>query len=622
MNIQLQICGLILLTVLLCITIGEKSLDLSSRRLFLRTMIVSMTTLVMDILSVVAITLAAQGDFPQLPTLIICKLYLILLVSQGYAGFLYVAGEFFADGTHARLRRLYLILFLTGCVAIAVLPIDYYCKGRVVYSFGPSTSATYALAFLLLISTTLVAFSIKDATSRRRRRCICIWQGGWVCAALLQFLRADLLVVGFAAAFGLVIVYAELENPHEGIDRMTGLFTSNAMYVYMRDQIRKRRTFSLMYIDADYGAGDYDYELQKTAMMRIANFLDEERRTHVFYLSDSSFAMIYENAEQMRMSYQRATEQLGKAVGLPVNFTYTLIPDSGVFQNVDELQQFQHYNERTLQVRETRLVGESEAEEMREHFRIRDEISWALENHMVEVFYQPIYNVEKKKFTSAEALARIRRGDGSLVMPGKFIPIAEEYGLIIPLGIEVFRQVCEFLSSGKPQKLGLDYIEVNLSMAQFDDVNPASFVQKIMSRYEVDPTEINLEITETADAIRRQAIQKNMETLIRTGVRFSLDDFGTGRSNLDYFVSMPVSIVKFDYKFTNWYFENKKARSVIRGTVDIIRQMNLPIVAEGVETEKQLIAMEKLGIAFIQGFYFSKPLPRDEFLKFLAARCD
>ena len=111
-----------------------------------------------------------------------------------------------------------------------------------------------------------------------------------------------------------------------------------------------------------------------------------------------------------------------------------------------------------------------------------------------------------------------------------------------------------------------------------------------------------------------------MATLVEDGVSFSLDDFGTGRSNLDYFVDMPVKIVKFDFRFTHSYFVNDKARHIIEGVVNIINNLGLDAVAEGVETEEQLETMTKLGITYIQGFFFSKPIAEKEFLEFLRVR--
>ena len=151
----------------------------------------------------------------------------------------------------------------------------------------------------------------------------------------------------------------------------------------------------------------------------------------------------------------------------------------------------------------------------------------------------------------------------------------------------------------------MEYVEGNLSTVQFDEENPAAFVKSTMSQYGISPTEINLEITETATGSARRVLLSNMEKLTSHGVSFSLDDFGTGRSNLDYFVDMPVSIIKFDYSFTE-------------GMVGLMSRRGLPIVAEGVETEEQLAAMCKLGISYIQGFYFSKPISTQELLDFLA----
>ena len=232
------------------------------------------------------------------------------------------------------------------------------------------------------------------------------------------------------------------------------------------------------------------------------------------------------------------------------------------------------------------------------------------------MFYQPFYSSKDKKFTAAEALVRIRREDGSIVPPGEFIPIAEENGQIIELGMRVFEKVCKFLASGKAQELGLEYIEINVSAAQFDKENPAKFMIHYMQEYHINPKWINLEITETA-ANNKHILLSNMNKLIQNGVTFSLDDFGTGRSNLDYFVNMPIKNIKFDHSFTQGYFTNEKTKHILQGMTDIMHKMNMNIVSEGIETEEQLEAMKKIGVEYIQGYYFSKPIPEDQFLTFL-----
>ena len=195
--------------------------------------------------------------------------------------------------------------------------------------------------------------------------------------------------------------------------------------------------------------------------------------------------------------------------------------------------------------------------------------------------------------------------------------MAERNGQIIPLGIRIFEKVCQFLATGKAQELGLENIEVNISAAQFDQTNPYAFVLENMEKYKIKPEWINLEITETASSDMKQILLMNMRKLINKGIMFSLDDFGTGRSNLDYFITMPVKNIKFDYSFTQGYFNNVKTRHVVKGMIGIIRNMGLQIVSEGVETEEQLDTMIALGVHYIQGFYFSRPIPGDKFLEFL-----
>ena len=617
MNIELQCCGLIMLLVLVGLVAREKSLDISSRRSFKNAMYACIACLLMDIASVICIVNASDGDFSRIVTLAICKIYLVLLIYQSYAALLYASNEFLTKESSRGMRRFYSAVALAGCAGIMLLPIEYYTRGRIVYTYGPSTLAAYAAAAVLILLTIRMAFRGKGSTARRRRRCILIWQGCWITAAIVQFLNPELLLVGFAAAFGIFLVYAELENPHEGVDRVTGMFTSNAMSVYLDDLFENKRDFSALHILLECRNNDVDYMMERRVMRRIGELLDKERRSYVFRFSDNELTAIFETEDQMREEYRLLTESMDKEDDLPVKLHCCLIPDGKVFRSADEFAQFQHYSDEIILAADCMEAGPDEVGEMRAHMKMLDTISWALANDRVEVFYQPIYSVEHKRFTSAEALVRIYGDDGRLVMPGSFIPVAETSGLIIPLGIEVFRQVCDFLASGVPQPLGVEYIEVNLSMAQFDKDNPASFIQQAMNRYSVDPSWINLEITETADANTRQVVLRNMDILRQQGISFSLDDFGTGRSNLDYIVNMPVQIIKFDYQFTHWYFGDDKARNVVEGTASIIRNMGLPIVAEGVENEEQLEAMIKLGASYIQGFYFSKPLSKGRFVDFM-----
>ena len=139
----------------------------------------------------------------------------------------------------------------------------------------------------------------------------------------------------------------------------------------------------------------------------------------------------------------------------------------------------------------------------------------------------------------------------------------------------------------------------------------------IMKKHNISPDLINLEITESASISAKKTMLDNMTKLIDYGVRFSLDDFGTGQSNLNYIIDMPVDIVKFDRTMSMAYFENGKGKFVMDAAMHMIQGMELKIVSEGIETKEQYLEMKRLGIDYIQGYYFSKPLTGMEFLEFI-----
>jgi len=186
------------------------------------------------------------------------------------------------------------------------------------------------------------------------------------------------------------------------------------------------------------------------------------------------------------------------------------------------------------------------------------------------------------------------------------------------LGEMVFEKVCRFVKEHDIKRYGLHYIEINLSVVQCSYEQLAEDYINIMEKYGVPSSFINLEITESASMEAKRILLNNMKNLMDYGVKFSLDDFGTGQSNLNYIVDMPVDIVKFDRDMTNAYFENGKAKYVMDAAMHMVHGMDLEIVSEGIETKEQYEAMEGLGINYIQGYYFSKPLPERQFLEFIA----
>ena len=239
----------------------------------------------------------------------------------------------------------------------------------------------------------------------------------------------------------------------------------------------------------------------------------------------------------------------------------------------------------------------------------------AINNNKFEMYYQPIYSTIENRIVSAEALIRLKH-DGKFISPEFFIPASERNGMIHRIGDFVLESVCQFVASDEFKKTGLDYVELNLSVSQCMRSDIADKIQGFVDKYKIDPKQINLEITESAIDRSANTMLQNVSKLSQMGFTFSLDDFGTGYSNIKRVVTLPLKIIKFDKTFVN-EASNPQMQIVLKNNIDMMKEMNKEIVVEGIETQDMLKLFSDYKCDFIQGYYFSKPLPVPEFCEWI-----
>lgn len=629
MNIQVQCCGIAILFLLWMFYLKQKPLGLYSVKLFLLTMGMTSFCVTMDILSIVAIHHMEQ--IPGILLAFICKTYIVSLIWVGYFGLLY-SGTELAKTRSERMKqnRAYTVTVLIGTLLIYVLPIHYYLDGMIVYTYGPSCMATYTFALLFVLLTLFKMFARGKEMNAKRRKTVIAWMLIWMIAALIQFLNARLLLVGFASVLGMLILFFKLENPDANIDRETGAYNAHALGEYVKQFYEGQERFSsimLIFSDTNRLSDEEEGIRQDIIFQEIVRYLEKIKGINVFKTMERELVLITDNEEwiqkvflMLQERFQHPWHSRRLAEPMLLNPYYVLLTDSSVFRNTDEIFQMLRY----LRVEERNpekhiiLLDDKRVAQFREKEETEEMILSAIEEDRIEVFYQPIYSVKEKRFVSAEALVRIRENDGSIIPPGKFVPVAERTGLISQIGQIVFEKTCAFIGENHlKERYGIHYVEVNLSVKQCEKKELAADFINIMRKYEVTPSSINLEITESAPIQTRNIFQRNIQRLLDYGVAFSLDDFGSGESNLNYIVEMPVSIVKFDRGMSQAYFADQKAKFVMEAAMSMIHDLKLEIVSEGVETKEQMEIISGLGIDYIQGYYFSKPLPADMFLKFI-----
>ncbi len=605
----------IAITLMLFITSMRKNrIGSHQSNLYLGIIFTAFLSSCLDISSIILIS--NQEIVPEFLLFLVCRLYIISLMWIAMIGFLYlIAASDYKD--FPRIRMGTFCICGIGTIIISFIPL--YVHKAPVYSYGPAANATYFFTALFIFLMTLAVLNNRKRFSKRRIVFTLIWIVVWVGAAVVQFFNRELLLVGFASGMGLLLLYFELENPDSYIDRDTGLYNQYSLSIieaqWRREEVRFARTDIFLQTDK----WNVTRKQVDEMIVGLSHVLKHTECKKAFHRAGNVFTIIDQREHRIGQAVDKVREYVAglqsDEAGIRIqmiSLENSMLLDSG--EEIDAL--FKYYE--TNLVDEVLLIDEAAIAVMKNEDETIEEIKSALREDRVEVFYQPIWSVREKKFKSAEALVRIRSVDGNIIPPGKFIPVAEKTGLIDAIGQVVLDKTCEMISKDNTMKLGLKYIEVNLSVEQCEDPELNHKIMKTMKHHEVKPEQINLEITESAEIKNRQILSKNMGLLADTGIAFSLDDFGTGQSNLDYIISMPVNIVKFDMTIIRAYFKQERAKKIVTNITRMVHEMDMQVVCEGVEEKWQMDELVEMGADYIQGYYYSKPLPKDEFLAYIA----
>jgi diguanylate cyclase (GGDEF)-like protein/PAS domain S-box-containing protein len=255
---------------------------------------------------------------------------------------------------------------------------------------------------------------------------------------------------------------------------------------------------------------------------------------------------------------------------------------------------------------------------MLRRLEIEEQMHEALERKEFEVYYQPQFDVSNNNIIGAEALLRWHNSALGIIGPDEFIPVAEHTGLIVPIGQFVLKQALSFLNEWQNLHHKEYRMAVNLSPRQFRDTELLHFIQKSLHEANVVGGCLELEITEGVLMIGQSYIDDALVKLNKLGIKLSLDDFGTGYSSLSYLRQYSFDVVKIDRSFIQRIPKNKADCDLVNAIIAMAQSLGLKIVAEGVETKEQVELLSTLGCDYLQGYYFSKPVPAKQLIDFSA----
>lgn len=498
------------------------------------------------------------------------------------------------------------------------------------YCHGPAFYVYPVIAFMLMIYGTVMFVNDRWKTNRIQAVTMMLFAVLTISATIFQLFVPSQVVGNLIDALVMVMFLIIIQNPDDFTDKTADCYNYDAFFNSVESRLDQGKPFAiaafrfdgLNYINGLFRVGERS-AAPKAIALRLMTGL---QTSGVYHLGSCEFAMFTD--EKHHFTEQYLTERIMRMFSKPVEINgikASLTPKICVVRypdfasSAEDVRDAIEYTLRTSKKAEGSVfvASQESIKAKKRELRILSAIKTNIVNQSFEMYYQPIYEPAERGFVSAEALIRMKDEELGFVSPEEFIPLAESNGMIIEIGDIAFRKVCEFMKSGEAQRLGVKYVEVNLSVLQCVQEQLSDHLMQMMEEYGIPPEQINFEITETAGLANYDALLKNMNSLIAHGVTFSMDDYGTGFSTANYLISLPMDIVKIDKSILWPAMENEEAFVILRHTVEMLKSLNKRIVVEGVETKDMAQLLIDMGCDYLQGYYYQKPVPADKYLEFL-----
>ena len=498
------------------------------------------------------------------------------------------------------------------------------------YCHGPAFYVYPVIAFMLMIYGTVMFVYDRWKTNRIQAVTMMLFAVLTISATIFQLFVPSQVVGNLVDALVMVMFLIIIQNPDDFTDKTADCYNYDAFFNSVESRLDQGKPFAiaafrfdgLNYINGLFRVGERS-AAPKAIALRLMTGL---QTSGVYHLGNCEFAMFTD--EKHHFTEQYLTERIMRMFSKPVEINgikASLTPKICVVRypdfasSAEDVRDAIEYTLRTSKKAEGSVfvASQESIKAKKRELRILSAIKTNIVNQSFEMYYQPIYEPAERGFVSAEALIRMKDEELGFVSPEEFIPLAESNGMIIEIGDIAFRKVCEFMKSGEAQRLGVKYVEVNLSVLQCVQEQLSDHLMQMMEEYGIPPEQINFEITETAGLANYDALLKNMNSLIAHGVTFSMDDYGTGFSTANYLISLPMDIVKIDKSILWPAMENEEAFVILRHTVEMLKSLNKRIVVEGVETKDMAQLLIDMGCDYLQGYYYQKPVPADKYLEFL-----
>lgn len=400
-------------------------------------------------------------------------------------------------------------------------------------------------------------------------------------------------------------------------DELTGVYNRSYFYKKVREMVdNTEESMCIVLMDISnfkvvndlYGMETGDKLLRFIAQELLR--LGERKEFIVSRFTGDHFYMCMRKADFYEITFPRRFKTFLEDIEIKVTYGVFMIEDQrDIPVNImcDRANMAAHDKERQ-KLEYIRYYSDEERMQMLREQEIENDMEKALEARQFCVYVQPKYDVRDGKIVGGEALARWVHPSKGMVPPVEFISIFERNGFILRLDYYMWEETCRLLAGLKEKGLGGKPISINVSRAHFYGVELQDKLQELVAKYQLEPSDLELEITETICAEDPDIIYKKIRDLQEVGFKVAMDDFGSGYSSLNMLKEMPLDIIKMDLKFLDGGDNEEKSRNILQTLITLAHSMGLSVVVEGVETKEQVEFLRRIGSYYVQGYYFSRPV--------------
>lgn len=629
--IEFDIAAAIITSIILWLFIKKKNYPTKTNRIYFILMLVGLIASILDIVSIYAINNAVK-----IPLWVNLTINTLFLLSMNMVAFIYyfyvgaVVNEFQQlDNWHewamGVLDTLDFILIVTSPFTGWVFYFD--DNGK--YCSGPLKPVIYAIALFVLVACLIKTFRNREILSSTQKNCVYLYTISNLCAVIVQCIYPNLLITNFVVSIAFMIIYITLQRPEDKMDSLTQLKNRVSFLEELNREAYNRKQFYILAIKIENLNNINEMigvALTNTVIRAFANTLTRAgQESGLYRVSGSKFVYLGNDDEEIQSMIQKIDDKVKKGFEVQdmivwVELRYCVIkyPEHGSTSKELESAIKYCFKDNNLK-NNTRVIyaDEKMLEEFKRKNAIKDIISHALKNRTFKVYYQPIYNCKEMTFDSVEALIRLKDEKYGFISPDEFIPMAEQNGQIVEIGEYVIDEVCRMMAETDILKYKIKHVHINLSAVQCMQRDLNERIQKIIQKHGVDADKICFEITETAALHSDSYLSDKLKKITETGFKLVLDDYGSGFATFGYLFKYPFSVVKLDKEMIWQTAKDKKAMVAVGYVIEMMKELGLEIVAEGVETKEQAEQLIEAKCDFFQGYFYAKPMPEDAFIRFI-----